>query len=330
MSHPIAVNHWGFFLCPVSDLWSNVFCSLTNGESKGLERKMSSQATSWAEMATGAGSPVLPPSDLSRLSGGSRERGKMFTSLNCRFFYCSYFGTSSSWIFTFHLSLLYHKWLWSAKPCNWAPKSGCSQDSSSLLLLRDHSTQSAGPFQHTNTVPPLGGFGEAVSKTSLPVRQELVGAGSWVTGHMKNICRQHHPLMETSVYVGSKSPRQGPFPLQPSASLKDQETSTHRLKPAQLLQTPALTFAVHSRVEELREEKWCTTGTIAISSGLTLIFRLPRRWTSLPPSWQLQSLLLIWALFSIFTGVNHKLRGKIFQVAHLPWATLSCRCSVGA
>lgn len=180
---------------------------------------MSSQATSWAEVATGAGFPDLPFSAQSDFSGGARERRQMFTSVNSRFLFCSYFSTSSSQIFAFHFSLLHSKRLWPTKSCYRTLKL------SSSLLLRDHHTlyswvslegsQAAESFQHHNTVPPLSGSGKAMAKAPLPVWQELAGACIWVTGHVQNICRQHHPLMETSMYIESNSLRQGPLLFNP-------------------------------------------------------------------------------------------------------------------
>lgn len=58
-----------------------------------------------------------------------------------------------------------------------------------------------------------------MSKAPLPVWQELAGAGSWVAGYVQNICGRHHPLMKTSIYIGSKVLRQGPPPQPPN--LKD-------------------------------------------------------------------------------------------------------------
>lgn len=66
---------------------------------------MNSQATLCAELAAEAGTPDLPSSAQSAFfSGGGRERRKMFTSVKCRFLFCSYFSTSSAQIllFIFH------------------------------------------------------------------------------------------------------------------------------------------------------------------------------------------------------------------------------------
>lgn len=62
--------------------------------------------------------------------------------------------------------------------------------------------------------------GRQWQKPLLPVWHELAGASSWVTGLVQNICRQHHPLKETSMYVGSKIPRPGTPAFSTSSFLK--------------------------------------------------------------------------------------------------------------
>lgn len=133
---------------------------------------------------------------------------------------------------------------------------------------------------------------------------------------MQNICRQHHPLMENSMYVVSKSLRQGPPPFQTPVSLRVQETPVGilGLKPAQVLRASSSTLAVHRR--DIGHRGSASLGTTAISCGLLLGFRLHRRWKSLPSGWQLYLLLLICTLFQLSQELTTI--GKRFEVAHLP------------